>query len=62
MRPKYNDAGERQQALARRARPIAKARLNSNVVFVLEGGYVLPTGDVDGLDYVSFAFGLQYRF
>jgi hypothetical protein len=26
MRPKYNDAGERQQALARGARPIAKAR------------------------------------
>jgi hypothetical protein len=36
--------------------------LNSNVVFVLEGGYVLPTGDVDGLDYASFTVGLQYRF
>ena len=35
---------------------------SSNIVFVLEGGYVLPTGDVDGLDYASFAFGLQYRF
>jgi opacity protein-like surface antigen len=34
----------------------------SNVVFFLEGGYVLPTGDADGLDYASFAFGLLYRF
>jgi opacity protein-like surface antigen len=36
--------------------------INSNVVFVLEGGYVLPTGDVDGLDYASFSFEFQYRF
>lgn len=24
--------------------------------------YVLPTGDVEGLDYVSFGAGVQYRF
>ena len=36
--------------------------LSSNIVFVFEGGYVLPTGDVDGLDYASFAVGFQYRF
>ena len=28
----------------------------------LEISYVLPTGDVDGLDYISLGGGLQYRF
>ncbi len=36
--------------------------LNRNFLLALDAGYVLPTGDVDGLDYVSFSLGLQYRF
>ena len=28
----------------------------------LEGAYILPTGDVDDLAYVSFGWGLQYHF
>jgi opacity protein-like surface antigen len=29
---------------------------------VLEGGYVLPTGSVDGYKFVYWSVGLQYRF
>jgi len=36
--------------------------INKNIVVVTEGGYVLPTGDADGLDYVFWSVGLQYRF
>ncbi len=36
--------------------------LNRNFVFAVDTSYVLPTGDVDGLDHVSFSFGIQYRF
>ena len=36
--------------------------LNRNFVVALDTGYVLPTGDADGLDHVSFSLGLQYRF
>ena len=36
--------------------------LNRNLVFALDTSYVLPTGDVDGLDHVAFSLGLQYRF
>jgi opacity protein-like surface antigen len=33
-----------------------------NIVAVVEGGYVLPTGTLDGYDHVSWSVGLQYRF
>jgi opacity protein-like surface antigen len=36
--------------------------LNRNFLLALDTSYVLPTGDVDGLDHVSFSLGLQYRF
>ena len=36
--------------------------LSPNVVIALDGSYVLPTGDADGLNYVSWSLGLQYRF
>ncbi len=36
--------------------------LNPNFVLALDTSYVLPTGDVEGLDHVSFSLGLQYRF
>ena len=36
--------------------------LNKNIVAVLQGGYVLPVGPADGLDFVSWSAGLQYRF
>jgi hypothetical protein len=36
--------------------------LHRNFVIPLDAGYVLPTGDADGLDLVSFSFGFQYRF
>jgi len=36
--------------------------ITPNIAAVIDGGYVLPTGDVDGLDYVSFSVGFQYRF
>ena len=36
--------------------------LNRNFVVALDTSYVLPTGDLDGLDHVSFSLGLQYRF
>ena len=36
--------------------------LTPNVVIALDGSYVLPTGDADGLNYVSWSLGLQYRF
>ena len=32
------------------------------VVVSLEGGYVRPLGKLDALDYVSFRWGIQYRF
>jgi hypothetical protein len=35
---------------------------NPNIAVVIDAGYVLPTGDLDGLDYVSFSVGFQYRF
>ena len=31
-------------------------------VVTTEVSYVLPTGDVDGVDYVSLGAGIQYRF
>ena len=36
--------------------------LTRNVVATVEARYVLPTGGLDDLDYVSGGFGLQYRF
>ncbi len=36
--------------------------LTPNIVAVAEGGYVLPTGELDGLDHVVWSIGLQYRF
>ena len=33
-----------------------------NIVVSLDGGYVLPTGSVQDLDYGSFGFGTQWRF
>jgi hypothetical protein len=35
---------------------------NRNFVIVVEGGYVLPTGNVDGMDHVFWSVGLNYRF
>jgi opacity protein-like surface antigen len=35
---------------------------NRNFVVVVEGGYVLPTGSLDGMDYVFWSVGLNYRF
>ena len=34
----------------------------ANWVVNLEGAYVFPQGEVDGLDYISLSSGLQYRF
>ncbi len=36
--------------------------LHRNLLFALDTSYVLPTGDADGLDHVSFSLGFQYRF
>jgi len=36
--------------------------VNRNFVVVVEGGYVLPTGDLDNLNQVIWSVGLQYRF
>ena len=36
--------------------------LDPNFVLALDTSYVLPTGDADGLDQVTFSVGLQYRF
>lgn len=36
--------------------------LTENVVLSVGADYLLPTGDLDGLDYVSYGGGLQYRF
>jgi opacity protein-like surface antigen len=36
--------------------------LTENVVITAEGSYLMPTGKLDGLDYYTFAVGLQYRF
>ena len=36
--------------------------INDHVVGVAEGGYMLPFGSADGLDYVFWSVGLQYRF
>ena len=33
-----------------------------NIVLSVDVSYVLPTGDIDRSDYVSFGWGLQYRF
>ena len=33
-----------------------------NIVGTLEGTYVLLFDKVNGLDYVSFTWGFQYRF
>ena len=35
---------------------------NPNIVAFAEGGYVLTTGELDGLDHVVWSIGLQYRF
>jgi hypothetical protein len=35
---------------------------SDNIVGTLEGTYVLPLDEVNGLDYVSFTWGFQYRF
>lgn len=36
--------------------------LTENIVLSAGVDYVLPTGDVNDLDYVSFGGGGQYRF
>lgn len=36
--------------------------VNENFVIVTEGGYLLPTGKLSGLDAVTWSVGLQYRF
>ena len=36
--------------------------ITENVVASAGVDYVLPTGDVEDLDYVSFGAGIQYRF
>ncbi len=36
--------------------------LTRSVVATFEARYVLPTGSLDDLDYVSGGVGLQYRF
>ncbi len=33
-----------------------------NIVVTLDATYVVPTGDVDDLDYLSIGWGVQYRF
>jgi opacity protein-like surface antigen len=35
---------------------------NEHIVGVAKGGYVLPTGNADGLDFVFWSVGLEYRF
>jgi len=36
--------------------------VTDNIVATLEGSYLIPTGELSGLDYYSFGLGLQYRF
>ena len=36
--------------------------VDPSIVVALDVSYVVPTGDVDGLDHVSFSLGLQYHF
>ena len=36
--------------------------LTKNVVMTAEGSYLMPLGELDGLDYYQFGVGLQYRF
>ena len=36
--------------------------VTKNWVVNLEGSYVLPTGDVEDINYISLGGGLQYRF
>ncbi len=36
--------------------------INESISVGLTSSYVLTTGDVDGVDYVSLALGIQYRF
>ena len=33
-----------------------------NVALQVSSSYVLTTGDIDGLDYVSLVAGFQFRF
>jgi opacity protein-like surface antigen len=36
--------------------------LTQNIVVTAEGSYLMPTGQLDDLDYYQFGVGLQYRF
>jgi hypothetical protein len=36
--------------------------VTESLAFQISSSYVLQTGDLDGLDYVSMVAGLQYRF
>ena len=36
--------------------------LHRNLLFALDTSYVLPIGDADGLEHVSWSLGFQYRF
>jgi hypothetical protein len=36
--------------------------LNENFVLEVEGGYMLPFGEISGMDYIFWSVGLQYRF
>ena len=36
--------------------------VTNHIVGVAQGGYMLPFGSADGLDYVYWSVGLQYRF
>jgi len=36
--------------------------LSENFVLEVEGGYMLPFGEISGMDYIFWSVGLQYRF
>jgi opacity protein-like surface antigen len=36
--------------------------INDHFAFVVDGGYLLPTGSLDNLNQVVWSVGLQYRF
>jgi opacity protein-like surface antigen len=53
---------ERYTGFAARLGGGADMYITENIVINAEIRYVLPTGAVEGLDMISFGWGLQYRF
>jgi hypothetical protein len=36
--------------------------ITDHFAFIVDGGYLLPTGSLDNMDQVVWSVGLQYRF